>query len=56
MTVISIIGIMIICALGTGFMYGIWKVESERDDFKKKWGVDPYRQVREEKNDNDQDK
>jgi hypothetical protein len=43
MSVLSIFILTIICAIGSFFMYGIWKIETERDAFKKKWGRDPYR-------------
>lgn len=51
----QIIVLIVICGFLTFFVYGIWTVENDRDEFYKKNGYDLYRQDR-EMNDEDQDK
>ena len=57
MTVISVITVMIICAVGSALIYGMYIVETDRYKFKKKHGIDPkyHGWIVEEKNDKNQD-
>jgi hypothetical protein len=41
MIVIQIIIMLVVCGFATGFLYGIWKVEHDRDEFIRKHGYDP---------------
>jgi len=41
MPIFEIIVVLVICAFFTVFFYGLWLVEADRDDFRKKHGVDP---------------
>lgn len=41
MGVTGIIVIIVVCAIATFFLYGIWAVENDNDNFRKKHGVKP---------------
>ena len=41
MSIIQIIVIFIVCGLGSFLLYGIWMLENDRDEFRKKYGYDP---------------
>jgi hypothetical protein len=41
MDVISVIAIVVFCAVASAFLYGMWSVENERYEFRKKHGIDP---------------
>lgn len=38
---IKIIVMLVVCAVGSFLMYGIWKLENDRYEFRKKHGYDP---------------
>jgi hypothetical protein len=55
MTLIQIILVIIFCAVASFFLYGIWLLENDRDEFRRKHGYDPkYHDWK--VNDKDQDK
>lgn len=54
MGVTGIIVIIVVCAIATFFLYGIWAVENDNDNFRKKHGYKPKYHKREE-NDNQGD-
>ena len=57
MDLISVITIIIFCAVASVFLYGMWSVENERYEFRKKHGIDPkYHGWKVDKNDEDKDK
>ncbi len=57
MTVGSVIFLIVFCAIATVFLYGIWLVDNDRYEFRKKHGIDPkYHGWKVDKNDEDQDK
>ncbi len=41
MDILTAIIVIIICAAFSTFMYGIWKVENNRYEYRKKHGIDP---------------
>ena len=41
MTITSAIFVIIFCAVASFFLYGMWAVENDRYEFKKKHGIDP---------------
>ena len=41
MPIFEIIVVIVVCAFFTVFFYGLWLVENDRDEFRKKHGVDP---------------
>ena len=41
MDVISVIAVVIFCAVASVFLYGIWLVDNDRYQFRKKHGIDP---------------
>jgi hypothetical protein len=41
MDVISVIAIVIFCAIVSFFLYGMWVLEDDSDDFRKRHGVKP---------------
>ena len=57
MDVISVIAVVVFCAVASVFLYGIWLVDNDRYQFRKKHGIDPkYHGWKVDKNDEDQDK
>ncbi len=60
MDLISVIAIVIFCILASVFLYGMWTVENDRYEFRKKHGIDPkyhgWVVKDKEKNDENQDK
>lgn len=56
MTITSVILMLVFCAVATFFFYGLWLIESDNDEFRKKHGYKPkYHYRRKEKNDTNQD-
>ena len=41
MDVISVIAVVVFCALASAFLYGMLLVDNDNDDFRKKHGVKP---------------
>ena len=41
MDVISVIAVVVFCAVASAFLYGMWTVENDRYEFRKKHGIDP---------------
>ena len=41
MDIISAIFIIIFCIIGSALFYGIWVLENDRYEFRKKHGIDP---------------
>ena len=41
MYIFETIVLLVICGFFTVFFYGLWLVETDRDDFRRKHGVDP---------------
>lgn len=41
MYIFETIVVIVVCAFFTVFFYGLWLVENDRDEFRKKHGVDP---------------
>ena len=41
MTIGSVIFLLVFCAIASFLLYGLWKVENDRYEFRKKHGVDP---------------
>ena len=57
MDVISVIAVVVFCAVASVFLYGLWLVDNDRYQFRKKHGIDPkYHGWKVDKNDEDQDK
>lgn len=57
MDVINVIAVVIFCAVASVFLYGIWLVDNDRYQFRKKHGIDPkYHGWKVDKNDEDQTK
>jgi len=57
MDLISVITIIIFCAVASVFLYGMWSVENERYEFRKKHGIDPkYHGWKVDENVEDKDK
>lgn len=55
MTLLHIIGIIVFCAVATVILYGLYLLEDDRHQYRKKHGVDPkYHGWDLEKNDTDQ--
>ena len=59
MDVISVIAVVVFCAIASVFLYGIWLVDNDRYQFRKKHGIDPkyhgWVVKDEEENDTDKD-
>jgi hypothetical protein len=59
MDVISVIAVVVFCALASAFLYGMLLVDNDSDDFRKKHGIDPkyhgWVVKDEEENDTDKD-
>ena len=56
MSIIQLIVIFVICIVGSFVTYGLWLLETDRDEFRKKHGYDPkYHQREERKDDPDKD-
>ena len=57
MDVISVIAVVVFCIIASVFLYGLWLVDNDRYQFRKKHGIDPkYHGWKVDKNDEDQDK
>ena len=57
MDVISVIAVVVCCAVASVFLYGLWLVDNDRYEFRKKHGIDPkYHGWKVDKNDEDKDK
>lgn len=57
MDVISVIAIVVFCIIASVFLYGLWLVDNDRYQFRKKHGIDPkYHGWKVDKNDEDKDK
>ena len=58
MDLISVIAVVIFCILASGFLYGMWTVENDRYEFRKKHGIDPkyHGWIVKDKEENDEDK
>jgi hypothetical protein len=41
MDVISVIAVVLFCAGVSAFLYGMWLLENDSDDFRKRYGVKP---------------
>jgi nitrogen fixation-related uncharacterized protein len=41
MNVISVIAIVAFCIIASVFLYGLWVVDNDRYEFRKKNGIDP---------------
>ena len=41
MDVISVIAIVVFCVVASMFLYGMWVLEDDRYQFRKKHGIDP---------------
>ena len=41
MTVSSVIFLLVFCAIASALLYGMWLVENDKDEFRKKHGVKP---------------
>lgn len=37
----SVIFLLVFCAIASFLLYGLWKVENDRYEFRKKHGIDP---------------
>jgi hypothetical protein len=59
MDVISVIAVVVFCALASALLYGIWLIDNDRYEFRKKHGIDPkyhgWVVKDEEENDTDKD-
>ena len=54
---LQVIVMTVLCAIASGFLYGIWLVDNHRYEFRKKHGVDPkWHGWKVDENDEDQDK
>ena len=58
MSIVSVIFLIVFCAIATVFLYGMWAVENDRYEFRKKHGIDPkyHGWVVKEDDDTDKDK
>lgn len=57
MEVINVIAIIIFFAISTVFLYGLWLVDNDRYEFRKKNGIDPkYHGWKVDENVKDKDK
>lgn len=57
MDVISVIAIVVFCIIASVFLYGLWLVDNDRYQFRKKHGIDPkYHGWKVDENDENQDK
>ena len=58
MDVISVIAVVVFCAVASAFLYGMWTVENDRYEFRKKHGIDPkyHGWIVKDKEENDEDK
>jgi hypothetical protein len=57
MSIINAIVIIIFCVIASVFLYGLWLVDNDRYEFRKKNGIDPkYHGWKVDKNDEDQTK
>ena len=57
MDVISVIAVVVFCIIASVFLYGLWLVDNDRYEFRKKHGIDPkYHGWKVDKNDEDQTK
>jgi len=57
MDVISVILVIIFCVVAAFFLYGLWLVDNDRYQFRKKHGIDPkYHGWKVDENDENQDK
>jgi hypothetical protein len=57
MDVISVIAVVVFCAIASVFLNGIWLVDNDRYQFRKKHGIDPkYHGWKVDENDENQDK
>ena len=41
MQLVSVIFVIIFCAIASFFIYGMWTLENDRYEFRKKHGIDP---------------
>ena len=41
MDVISVIAVVVFCAIASMFFYGLWLLENDSDDFRKRHGLKP---------------
>ena len=41
MNVISVIAVVVFCIIASAFLYGMWVLEDDRYQFRKKHGIDP---------------
>jgi hypothetical protein len=41
MNVISVIAVVVFCIIASVFLYGLWVVDNDRYEFRKKNGIDP---------------
>ena len=56
MNLLSVIIITVLCAFGSAVLYGLWLVENDSDEFRKKHGYKPkYHDWKENKDDINQD-
>ena len=57
MDLISVIAVVLFCALASAFLYGMWVIEDDRYQFRKKHGIDPkYHGWKVDENVEDKDK
>ena len=57
MDVISVIAVVVFCAIASFVLYGLWLVDNDRYQFRKKHGIDPkYHGWKVDENDENQDK
>jgi hypothetical protein len=54
MDVINVIATVVFCVVAAFFLYGLWLVDNDRYEFRKKHGIDPkYHGWKVDKNDED---
>ena len=41
MEVINVIAVVVFCAVASAMLYGIWLIDNDRYEFRKKHGIDP---------------
>jgi hypothetical protein len=57
MDVISVIAVVVFCVVASSVLYGIWLVDNDRYEFRKKNGIDPkYHGWKVDENVEDKDK
>ena len=57
MDVINVIATVVFCVVAAFFLYGLWLVDNDRYEFRKKHGIDPkYHGWKVDENDEDQTK